>query len=150
SFQPPEEPSPASVSEPAPQNSSLELGSPWMSRNYTDGRFAAYSTTRGPTNKYKENQDRIAAAVLPDAGVVMIAIDGMGGHNGGERAAEIGRDAFYESLGKWKSFGQTIDHMNQAMYADETVRKNQGGAVVAGFHLHPNGTLEVRSVEDAE
>lgn len=136
--------------EHAETGEALDLGSPWFRCRESDGTFAATASFRGLIDKYNENQDRMAFRSRPDAGAMMVAIDGMGGHDSGERAAELGRRAFYEAVDAGLDLERTLESMNSEMFRDNLARGTRGGAVIAGVHLHPEGWLEVRTVGDAE
>jgi hypothetical protein len=140
----------ATAPAPVPAQPPLDLGESWFRRRDTDGAVAAIGSFRGIIDKYPENQDRVVFRTRPDGSLMLMAIDGMGGHDSGERAAAIGAMAFYEAVDSGCNLENTIEAMNAEMYQDNLANKTRGGAVMAGAHLHADGRLEVRTVGDSE
>jgi len=128
----------------------LEMGEPWMRRWESDGNIVAFASFRGIIDKYPENQDRAFYREAADGGVVAGVADGMGGHASGERSAEIGRHAFEDAVDSGMGLGDVIDAMNRSIYESNQARRERGGAVFAGIHLHSDGRIESRTVGDGE
>jgi hypothetical protein len=128
----------------------LELGEPWMRRLGSDGNLVAFASFRGIIDKYPENQDRAFYRTTPEGGVAAAVADGMGGHASGELSAEIGRHAFENAIDSGLGLDGAVDAMNADIYASNEARRERGGAVFAGVHLHPDGRIESRTVGDGE
>lgn len=133
-----------------PPGPELEMGEPWMRRRESDGNIVAFASFRGIIDKYPENQDRAFYRMSADGGVVAGIADGMGGHASGERSAEIGRHAFEDGVDSGMSLGDIVDAMNLDIFESNQARRERGGAVFAGVHLHTDGRIEARTVGDGE
>ncbi len=94
------------------------------------------------------NEDRFVGVRLPNGKVVMAAIDGMGGIQGGARAAEVARVAMDQAIGEGKSGKEIIEAAHQAIVADNQGRgitKNPPGAVAMVVEIEPTPDGQYRA-----
>lgn len=100
------------------------------------------------------NEDRVHFVTFEDGRSVLIAIDGMGGHAGGERAADIARLTMARAIEDGHSVEEAIQMAHDSIRTDTQNRGQGGGAVGVGVEITPNGdgTYQFRetSVGDAE
>lgn len=105
------------------------------------------------------NEDRFLVVRQP-GGTVLVAIDGMGGHAGGERAAEIVRATMERALLEGKFTEEALALAHQAVYEDsraqgfvvtkpsgeETLRREAPGAVAIAVEIlkRPDGSQWAR------
>jgi len=88
------------------------------------------------------NEDRYAVVQTQDGRSIALVIDGMGGHAGGERAAEIARRVAQVALNAGQSLEHAIALANRAVRQD-AARGNQaqnpiGDAIAVAVELRPN------------
>jgi len=90
---------------------------------------------------YKEtNEDRYVVLTSPDGHSVMVAIDGVGGHAGGERAAEIARRAIQKAMMDGKSVSEALKAADTAIGSDNHelgLTEAAPGAVAMAVELAP-------------
>lgn len=90
---------------------------------------------------YKEtNEDRYVVLAGPDGRSLMVAIDGMGGHAGGERAAEIARRAIEKTMFEGKSAAEALKAADAAIIRDNQelgLTQDAPGAVAMAVELTP-------------
>jgi len=82
----------------------------------------------------KENQDMVAFTYTPEGDLVVIAADGMGGHNNGKRAAQIMGETMVTELAGGKGVLDASQMANQKMmtelYSPNNPRSGGAGVVV--------------------
>lgn len=95
------------------------------------------------------NEDRFVAEEMPDTRSVLVAIDGMGGHAGGEEAAEIARQLIESAVLSAETLEDAYDlaHRGIQEYSrrngfvddDGALMRGAPGAVVMGLEITPRG-----------
>jgi serine/threonine protein phosphatase PrpC len=149
---------PAKVS-PLPELGELSYGQPgqkidWSHREEDWGGIAAASD-KG--RDYKDhNEDRYVKVAFADGRTLMVAIDGMGGHSGGEPAAEYARAALELAARRGKTPEEALQSANAAVYQysksrgfvkpDGKLRREAPGAVALAVEVTPqtDGTYKAR------
>jgi len=129
----------AAVAAPAAK-ASRPSADPWISHK-DNWRGIAAASDRGL--HYKDwNEDRYVVLSSPDGRSVMVAIDGVGGHVGGERAAEVARITINQALMSGKSVDEAFAAADAAIAKDsraQGITKKAPGAVAMAVTVSPNG-----------
>ncbi|HSA60449.1 MAG TPA: FHA domain-containing protein [bacterium] len=111
---------------------------PWTDRR-EDWKGIAAASNKGL--HYKDaNEDRYVVLTSPDGRSLMVAIDGMGGHAGGERAAEIARVAIEKAMADGRSVAEAMTAADAAITSDNASRgitRQAPGAVAMAVQLTP-------------
>lgn len=87
----------------------------------------------------EENQDGAAATYTPERDLVLVAADGMGGHQGGKDAARIFLQKFIDETSQGKSVDEASQHANAEVMSqlyNPSLGSRQPGAGVLVFKIN--------------
>lgn len=106
----------------------------WLDREINFGGAAA-TANMGFQNKYQWNEDRVDFISFPDGRTLAIAIDGVGGHGGGERASSLAQAVIRMAALDGRTPEEAIQLADHAIHLDNKARQKTGGQGLPGATL---------------
>jgi len=111
------------------------------------GAAAGSSDGIGYNPQNPHNEDRYLVVPLPDGRTITVAIDGMGGHEGGERAASIAAQVIQRAVQAGRSIPQALDLADRAVVQDSLARQGLDPAAGASGLAHGSAGAVITAVE---